>query len=59
MFKQTACVLALSLVAASPASAATVTRFSVKGATVSFALDPNTNGTFGDVKQGTIEYVRN
>jgi hypothetical protein len=34
MFKQTACVLALSLVAASPAAAATVTRFSVKGSTV-------------------------
>lgn len=39
MFKQTACVLALSLVAASPAAAATVTRFSVKGSTVEGFLE--------------------
>jgi hypothetical protein len=39
MLKQTACVLALSLAAASPASAATVTRFSVKGSTVEGFLE--------------------
>jgi hypothetical protein len=39
MFKQTACVLALSLVAVSPASAATVTRFSVKGSTAEGFLE--------------------